>query len=58
MTIRKNVISLQLRPHGGCGTDSNLHSTEAPGYGRLGFPIPYTPELVAGRGVAPRRHGL
>jgi hypothetical protein len=30
---------------GGCGTDSNLHSTEAPGYSRLGFPIPYTPQI-------------
>ena len=33
---------------GGCGTDSNLHSTEAPGYSRPGFPIPYTPEIWIG----------
>jgi hypothetical protein len=38
--------AIELRPHGGCGTDSNLHSTKAPGYGRLGFPIPYTPMMV------------
>jgi hypothetical protein len=40
--------AIELRPHGGCGTDSNLHSTEAPGYSRPGFPIPYTPERAIG----------
>jgi hypothetical protein len=42
---------------GGCGTDSNLHSTEAPGYSRPGFPIPYTPESQTGcRSASRTRH--
>ena len=45
---RRCALPLSYGRIGGCGTDSNLHSTEAPGYSRPGFPIPYTPEIGAG----------
>lgn len=61
-TLARSRSAIELLPLGGCGTESNLHSTEAPGYSRPGFPVPYTPESDCGpggrtpRGASAARH--
>ena len=42
---RTRATKNRRRQTGGCGMESNLHSIEAPGYSRLGFPVPYTPVI-------------